>query len=126
MLGLYKTKRKREPIVIKEGREVCDCGTLAGLREYRKRTQIMAERQGNQCALCGIYFGPLTIPTFDHESGRGMRGHLRQDAVLDAKGNWINAALCMSCQGIKGSRKYHWIKDGDKLKYVPMSTGDEA
>ena len=82
----------------------------ASPREYKLRLQIMAERQGWQCAMCTR---TMTPPTFDHERGRGMGGY-RDDRIEDERG-WINAALCLGCNGLKASQRYHWVNG----KYVP-------
>lgn len=73
------------------------------------------QRQDGKCAICGEPFTWRNPSTFDHQSGRGMGGGIRQDAIFDAEGNWINAAVHLYCNTAKGSRKYHWL-DG---KYIP-------
>lgn len=91
------------------GREVCQ-PTAAGRREYKSRTDAMQKRQGGRCALCPWYLGM----TFDHQDGRGSGGGHRDDRI-EIDGKWHNAALCIQCNGLKGSRRYHWI-DGI---YIP-------
>ena len=74
----------------------------------------MEVRQGFQCALCTRIAG--SVMTFDHQAGRGHGGGHRDDRIVDEQGNWINAALCMSCNGKKASKRYHW-KNG---QYLPI------
>ena len=118
ILDLYKTKRKREPIKIKEGREICNMKTVLGARVYKNRTRAMAFRQKEICPLCNLGFTEGNPPTFDHQSGRGAAGAWRDDR-LEIDGKWHNAAVHESCNVKKGSKRYHW-KDG---KYVPMEVG---
>ena len=125
MLELYKTKRKLEWIkIFPDGREVLNTKTAAGRREYSYRTTLMFCRQLGNCAICGKWMSGMDA-TFDHAKGRGAKGAWRDDRI-GTEDEPRNAAVHEHCNILKGSRKYHWIKDGDKLKYVPMSTGDEA
>jgi hypothetical protein len=114
--------RKREPIKLFGAKEVLDLKTAEGRRTYTNRTVRMESRQGGLCALCSRP-GYLT---FDHECGRGMGGANRNDAIFDSEGNWINAALCVPCQGFKGSKRYHW-QNGFYVPVPPKSGhyGDE-
>jgi hypothetical protein len=59
---------------------------------------------------------------FDHESGRGHGGGNRTDAILDAEGNWVNAALCHNCNQWKGSRRYKWVNGS----YLPVEKFKEV
>lgn len=99
--------------IMPDGREICSDA------EYKRRTGIMAERQGHRCAICHrSLFGYR--PSFDHESGRGAGGGNRDDRLWHEDGKtWCNAALCIPCNGEKGSKRYHWV-DG---KYVPKLKG---
>jgi hypothetical protein len=97
--------------VFRDGAEALG-SDAADRREYKRRTQAMAERQNNECAICRKW---LTVPTFDHQWGRGHGGAFRDDRI-ELDGEWFNAALCPDCNHLKGSRRYHW-KDG---KYVPI------
>lgn len=109
---------KREPVKIyPDGREVCDCRTRKGCLEYHSRTAAMERRQHYLCAICGV--GRKWF-TFDHQNGRGMGGAIRDDRI-EINGEWFNAALCVSCQSLKGSRRYHWIKENGQMKYVPQT-----
>lgn len=96
-----------------DGREVCQ-DNAEGKRKYSQATEKMSIRQWEVCAICGLPFAPWLQPTFDHQDGRGMNGSIRDDRIW-INGDWHNAALCVPCQGIKGSKRYHW-QDG---KYVP-------
>lgn len=113
MLDCQKPKRlRREPIDRKDGREVCRRETKEGARIYRERTEEMSRRQGLKCAICLLWKDLW----FDHEAGRGAGGGHRTDAILDAKGNWINAALCFDCNTLKGSKRYRWVNE----LYLPV------
>lgn len=111
MLDIYKTKPKQKPYTdFPDGRFVWNTKTAAGRTCYAAATSIMAQRQQGKCAICGL----VKHLTFDHQNGRGMHGSIRDDRT-EIDGQWFNAALCVPCQGTKGSRKYHWV-DG---LYVP-------
>jgi hypothetical protein len=97
----------------REGREICQQGTAAGDRAYKYRLSVMCDRQYGLCAICGLW---MSDPTFDHESGRGHGGGMRNDAIVDAEGNWVNAAVDLRCNVQKSSKRYHW-KEGF---YVPI------
>lgn len=115
MLAIYRTKRKRQPKKQIGVREVCELKTADGQRCYRGRAYDMEVRQGFKCAICTRISGSMM--EFDHQDGRGMGGSNRDDRIVDADGNWINAALCHECNRLKGSKRYHWV-DG---KYVQRS-----
>lgn len=111
---------RRDPVrVYLDGREVCDLTTAEGKREYAFRTGLMDIRQGRECAICLESF-EFRTPTFDHEAGRGHGGGHRDDRI-DIGGKWINAALCVPCQGLKGSKRYSWQTIDAKLVYVPVT-----
>lgn len=95
-----------------DGRE-CTLDNTAGRAEYQRRTDDMAERQSNFCAICMEW---MILATFDHALGRGGGGGHRDDKILIGS-EWNNAALCHRCQGVKGSQRYHWIND---FYYVPI------
>lgn len=114
----YKAKAKAWHGAVRkfpDGREVCT-ETLAGKTEYKFRRTLMHERQHHICPLCGRYLEEY-LTTFDHESGRGLGGSHRDDRILDDDGNWKNAAVHFSCNGDKGSQRYHW-QDG---QYLPVN-----
>jgi hypothetical protein len=101
------TKRPKKPTVevFPCGREVVDQTTEAGRREYQKRLRLMISRQLNRCAICLKVRNDLS---FDHALGRGHGGGHRDDRIWDAQGNLMNAALCIPCNGLKGSKRYEW------------------
>jgi 5-methylcytosine-specific restriction endonuclease McrA len=118
VLEIYRKKFKRRtpPILYPEGpgrREVCS-KTPLGQREYRSRTETMEIRQNFKCAICVRVF---LIMTFDHQGGRGHNGSIRDDRILDEKGNWKNAALCIDCNKFKASKRYRWIGG----EYLPIA-----
>ena len=111
---------KREPVKIyPDGREVCS-KSVQGKRLYSDRTYAMSRRQGFRCAICHRVFPRAEDWTFDHQNGRGMGGAIRDDRI-EVYGHWFNAALCVLCQGLKGSKRYHWIKENGQMKYVPQT-----
>lgn len=112
---------KREPLkVYPDGREVLNTKTAAGATEYRNRKDQMFSRQKATCPLCDCVFTWSNPSTFDHQNGRGMGGSIRDDRI-EIDGQWFNAALCVPCQSLKGSRRYHWVKEGVQMKYVPQT-----
>lgn len=105
-----------------DGREVCNTRTVAGNREYKRRTLQMVERQNHICCLYGI--SPVChprglllgyIPTFEHENGRG--GGKRDDRTELPDGTWINGAAHVQCNQWKGSRRipYNSERNGKKI-----------
>lgn len=103
-------KRKKAAVrVFTDGREV-----VHRARIYMERTEAMAKRQKNKCAMCMLSFAIVGRPTFDHEAGRGMGGGHRDDRI-EVNGKWQNAALCVACNGLKGSRRFHWVNGS----YIP-------
>ena len=99
--------------VYDDGREVC-LSNAAGRTEYDSRRDRMADRQGKRCAICNFPFdGYLGPATFEHQDGR-TSGHRDERTEID--GEWYNAALHGVCNGLKGSRRYHWV--GKKFQPV--------
>lgn len=88
--------------------------TAEGRRTYKARTEAMEIRQDFKCAICKRVF---LVMTFDHQDGRGANAKHRDDRLLDDKGEWKNAALCVDCNGFKGSRRYKWIGG----EYLPVT-----
>lgn len=88
-----------------DGREVCD-KTVGGKYEYTRRTKAMARRQGFRCAIGGEHMEESDAQ-FEHEAGRGSGGGHRDDRI-EVDGRWQNAAVCGSCNGEKGSKRYSW------------------
>lgn len=96
----------KEPVETRrDGNEVCT-NSVAGKREYNRRTLAMAERQDWLCAICGCRM--FDNITFDHEKGRGMGGGKRDDRI-EIDGKWHNAAVHWLCNGDKGSRRVAYI-----------------
>lgn len=121
MLKHQRNKLPRQGAVkVKNGLEKCR-KTWAGRVEYRERTEKMWQRQIGYCAI-GNHKMLVEDATFDHEIGRGMGGSNRTDAIEDKDGNWINAAVCVTCNSLKGSKRYGWFgnqyKPVEKLREV--------
>jgi hypothetical protein len=103
----------RHLIVHRDGREVCITALnhplgAEGRAEYKRRLEVMWERQKGYCCLHGFIAecpGKLLLgeATFEHENGRA--GGKRDDRVELPDGTWINGAAHMLCNGIKGSVK---------------------
>jgi len=103
-----------------DGRQCCD-KTAAGVREYKRRTEVARVRQDCRCAICNRFMAQGGA-TLDHEEPRGFGGANRDDRMEHDDGTWRNAALCMICNGEKGSRRYHWVNGA----YVPNGRGSIA
>lgn len=100
--------RQRRPcengvFVHRDGREVCDTRTAAGRREYNRRKDVMFQRQGGRCSMCGkpMKYGTAT---FEHQDGRGMGGSRRDDRV-EINGKPYNSLACWWCNALAGSPK---------------------
>ena len=87
------------------GRQECLTKTASGGREYKRRLGVMIQRQLGRCAMCR----KVRELTFDHEAGRGSGGGHRDDRIWQEDGQQKNAALCVECNGLKGSKRYSWI-----------------
>lgn len=87
-------------------REVC-LKTPLGRREYKRRVELMWDRQACLCALCGKYLR-LDEATFDHQDGRGMGGARRDDRI-EVNGIPLNAAVHGLCNTQKGSRCVEYL-----------------
>lgn len=100
-------KYQRRPVLhVKEhrdGREVCNLKTVAGDREYKRRTFEMRTRQRNLCAICHSFMDEDDT-TFEHEDLRGMGGARRDDRIVIA-GKPNNFAVHGKCNGEKGSKR---------------------
>lgn len=96
--------RRREPILYPEGmdgRQVCDLTTAEGKREYKRRTEVMWERQNALCSICQL---PMRLEeaTFEHQDGRGHGGGHRDDRIeIDGKPH--NSVAHGFCNVEKGS-----------------------
>lgn len=107
---ILKSIRKPEPslryefildgavLVYPDGREVC-VNSAAGWQEYKRRVQVMWQRQGRRCCLCG---SPLSLAnaTFEHQRRRGMGAAWRDDRIEKDGADWNGAA--------------HWVCNGEK------------
>lgn len=81
-----------------DGREVCQ-DSSAGWAEYKRRVQVMVQRQRFRCILCGKRIS-VADATFEHQRRRGMGSAWRDDRIEKAGGVWNGAA--------------HWICNGEK------------
>lgn len=98
--------------IYRDFREICQ-SNAAGRREYILRKLAMGLRQNHLCAICERF---MREPQFDHQDGRGLSGGHRDDRI-EIDGKWYNAALCADCNGLKGSKRYHWVEG----KYIPQN-----
>lgn len=110
-----RPRRKGEPKpkeaikTYRDGREVCNLETAAGLREYKGRVEAMRLRQGGVCCLLGFIEGcPGALhkdeATFEHEEPRGMGAASRDDRI-EIDGRRVNGASHAQCNSRKGSRR---------------------
>jgi hypothetical protein len=76
--------------VYPDGREVCQ-DSPAGWKEYKRRVQVMLQRQNWRCSLCG---GKLRLrdATFDHQRRRGLHAAFRDDRIKKDGQDWNGAA----------------------------------
>lgn len=81
-----------------DGREVCQ-DSPAGWKEYRKRVQLMLQRQQYRCCLCGKRLS-LADATFEHQRRRGLHAAFRDDSIEKDGGSWNGAA--------------HWVCNSEK------------
>lgn len=81
-----------------DGREVCQ-ENPAGFREYKRRVEVMVERQGRRCCLCNRRLSPGNA-TFEHQRRRGMHAAFRDDRIEKDGEEWNGAA--------------HWICNSEK------------
>ena len=91
---------------MRDGRQIC-LNSVAGWREYNRRTDEMSERQKHLCGLCGLWM-PEDDRSFDHEDGRGMGGAKRDDRT-EVDGKRKNAATHCGCNVAKGSRRIPYV-----------------
>lgn len=105
MLSCQKPPKRRKQAIKKNGISL-NLKTAEGKRLYEARTYEMSLAQGCLCAICRQL---MLEPTFDHALGRGHGGGHRDDRAFDEAGNQVNAAVCVKCNGIKGSKRYAWI-----------------
>jgi hypothetical protein len=82
-----------------DGREVCE-ESAAGWREYKRRVQVMVERQRYRCCLCGKRLSGSEA-TFEHQRRRGMGAAFRDDRITKDGQEW-NGAAHWVCNSLKG------------------------
>lgn len=81
-----------------DGREVC-VDSPKGWAEYKRRVEVMVERQNKRCCLCGRRIS-LASATFEHQRRRGMGAAWRDDRITKDGVDWNGAA--------------HWVCNGEK------------
>jgi len=82
----------------RDGREVCQ-DSPAGWREYKRRVEVMVQRQNYRCSLCNRPLS-LATATFEHQRRRGMGAAWRDDRITKDGQDWNGAA--------------HWVCNGEK------------
>jgi hypothetical protein len=95
----YKTILSGAVRVYPDGREVCIDST-AGWREYKRRVEVMVQRQNHRCCLCGRRLS-LANATFEHQRRRGMGAAWRDDRITKDGQDW-NGAAHWACNSEKG------------------------
>lgn len=93
--------------VYPDGREVCQ-DNPQGQAEYKRRIQVMCQRQNFRCCLCPDRIYPARA-TFEHERLRRMAAAFRDDRIVDEKGKWMNGAAHWKCNRKKGSSRVSYI-----------------
>ena len=83
-----------------DGREVCQ-DNAAGWREYKRRIEVMVQRQSYRCCLCGKRLA-LSDATFEHSRRRGMGAAWREDRIYNEQGEMVNGAAHWICNAEKG------------------------
>ena len=73
-----------------DGREVC-CDNAAGWREYKRRVQVMVQRQNYRCCLCKRRLSAANA-TFEHQRRRGFGAAFRDDSITKDGQDWNGAA----------------------------------
>jgi hypothetical protein len=96
----YETILNGAVRVYRDGREVCN-DNPKGWKEYRRRVEVMLQRQHWRCSLCGKRLR-LADATFEHQRRRGLHGATRQDAIETPDGKPINSAAHWVCNVEKG------------------------
>jgi len=82
-----------------DGREICQ-DNASGRREYKRRMEIMVQRQGFRCSLCNRRIS-LATATFEHTRRRGAGGSRRDDRITNEQGE-CNSAAHWVCNSVKG------------------------
>lgn len=83
-----------------DGREVCQ-DSAKGWAEYKRRVEVMVERQRFKCCLCGKRISVVSA-TFEHQRRRGMGSAWRDDRILDREEKPVNGAAHWVCNGERG------------------------
>ena len=86
-----------------DGREVCQ-DNQAGRVEYKRRVNVMLQRQNFKCCLCSDPINSYNA-TFEHRCPRGMAGARRDDRIEDENGLPMNGAAHWQCNVEKGSKR---------------------
>lgn len=113
-----QVKREQPAVrVFADGREICNQLTKAGRDEYKRRKDVMHERQDGVCILHGHApdcSGRLrkAEAMFEHQNGRGGGKQDDRIEVLDKKTGAMkpqNGVAHPECNSWKGSRRiaYH-------------------
>ena len=84
----------------RDGREVC-VDSAAGWHEYKRRVEIMVQRQNYRCIDCHRRLA-ASAATFQHQKRRGMGAAFRDDRIVDENGNPKNGASHRICNSDKG------------------------
>lgn len=97
---LHPKKKEPKPAVkvMKDGREICNLLTKAGMDEYLRRKRVAWEEQKHICAICHLRLN-WSDTTVDHKLPRGMGGGSRDDRQSNI------AAVHGVCNCKKGSRR---------------------
>jgi len=85
--------------VYPDGREICQ-DNRQGWAEYKRRIEVMVERQRFKCCLCGKRIS-VADATFEHQRRRGLGGAWRDDRLGNAEGK-LNGAAHWICNSEKG------------------------
>ena len=80
--------------VLRDGREICRKSS-AGLEEYKRRRDLMYERDSGICCVCKRFI-PKGQETFEHKDGRGLGGNRRDDRI---ENNGVSHWDCNSKRG---------------------------
>jgi len=81
-----------------DGREVCQ-DSAPGWKEYKRRVEVMVQRQNHRCCLCGERLSAAEA-SFEHQRRRGMGAAWRDDRVTKDGQDWNGAA--------------HWVCNSEK------------
>ena len=85
--------------VMRDGREICQLNTKAGMDEYIRRKRVAWEDQKGICAICHLRLN-WGDTTADHIKTRKMGGGERNDAQTNI------AAVHWACNAKRGSKTH--------------------